>query len=617
MVGTWGSCKKDFLTVAPTGSLDQVLLQTPNGIEALLVGAYSMMDGMSSQFGWESAGTNWVYGSIRGMEANKGTDSGDQQDINSLMTYSEDATNPYLNVKWREVYESISRCNGGIIIVGKALTAGKITSDQADSYIKQFRTLRGWYHFEAWRMWTKVPYVDEKTDPITVTNTEDISAKILADLNEGTTLLLNMGAIGKFNETIAKVLVAKATMQMTPTPQGYAAAKALLQDVKVNGKKPDGTAIGLAPTYGEIFDIANRNGIEAVYTVQYSVNDGSGGNNAGNGEVLNFPYKSGGSPGGCCGFFCPTQEFANSFRVTAAGLPMLDNSYDLPANHILRDFGVAGGSLWDATKTYDINQGCTVYNTGTPFTDLGYVSLVKNNKGNNPLTSPTFWALKWTEDNSKVVDPRLDWSLGRRGIPYWDWGVHTGADWIRSQVYSGTYSPKKQVYKKSQEGKYTEVGNWTSGWTANGYRLIRYADVLLMLAECQIETNDLPGALINVNLVRARAANPAGFVMESDGLTPAATYAVSAYPSFPDQAYARLALRMERKLELGQEGHRYFDLQRWGTVVTELNRVLNYEKTMAWGNNLYGSAVVGAEDVNFPIPQRQLDLSNGKITSNR
>ncbi len=50
------------------------------------------------------------------------------------------------------------------------------------------------------------------------------------------------------------------------------------------------------------------------------------------------------------------------------------------------------------------------------------------------------------------LDPRLDWSVGRKGIPYWDWGLHTGADWIRDQTYSGPYNPKKQVYKKSQEG---------------------------------------------------------------------------------------------------------------------------------------------------------------------
>ena len=58
----------------------------------------------------------------------------------------------------------------------------------------------------------------------------------------------------------------------------------------------------------------------------------------------------------------------------------------------------------------------------------------------HPATSPTNWELTWTEDYSTPVDPRLDWTVGRRGIPYWDWGVHTGADWIRDQSYSGPYS---------------------------------------------------------------------------------------------------------------------------------------------------------------------------------
>ena len=156
------------------GSLDQSLLQTTKGLDALLVGAYSMIDDMSSQFGWESAGTNWVYGSIRGMEANKGTDSGDQPDINPIQTYTETSTNPYLNVKWREVYEAISRCNALITITNQTLAAGKIDQAAADLYIQQAKALRGWFHFEAWRMWEKVPYMDEKTDPALATNTEDI-----------------------------------------------------------------------------------------------------------------------------------------------------------------------------------------------------------------------------------------------------------------------------------------------------------------------------------------------------------------------------------------------------------------------------------------------------------
>lgn len=560
VLGLAGACKSEFLEIPPQGSLDRDVLATEKGVNALLVGAYSLLDGVSSAFGWESASSNWVFGSIRGMEANKGTDSGDQPDINPIQTFSETPTNPYLNVKWRQVYEAVSRCNSTILVANQALEAGTISEEQASLFIKQARTLRGWYHFEAWRMWKNIPYVDENTIPDEVTNQEDVSDKIIADLREGVTLPLNMGAVGRFNKTVSEVLLAKALMQIK---KDYAGALTLLTSART-GTKANGDPIGLAPTYGEVFDIENRNKIESVYTVQYSVNDGSGAYNAGWGEVLNFPYKGGGgSPGGCCGFFNPTQEFVNSFR-TANGLPLLDHSYN--------------------AQPVKSDQGLT---PAQPFT---------------PDAGP--------------LDPRLDWTVGRRGIPYWDWGPHTGSDWIRDQTYSGPYNNKKQVYKKSQEGQYTEVGNWTSGWTANGYRMIRFADILLLQAECMIETNNLAGALENINAIRNRAANPAGFVKNADG-TNAANYVIAPYTTLGTQDQARTILRMERKLELGMEGHRWFDLNRWGITVQELNRILAYEKTMPWGTALYGGATVGPEDVTYPIPQRQIDLSKGGLVQNR
>ena len=567
------SCKEEFLVVTPNGSLDAQVLANATGVNTLLIGAYSMLDGVASNgFGWEAASSNWVYSSIRGLEANKGTDSGDQPDINAIQTYSEDTTNPYLNIKWRSVYDGVARSNAALQVLATAEKNGTVTPAEADSFRKQARALRGFFHFEAWRMWSKpdgsgAPYIDETTDHATLTNDSDVRNQILADLEAGTTLPDNMVQIGRFNGTVAKVLYAKALMQMK---KDYAAAKPILEAVKTSGKKPNGAAIGLDPLYGNIFDAATRNsGLESIYTVQYSVNDGSGGWNAGWGEVLNFPYKGGNplaSPGGCCGFFQPSHDFVNSFR-TSGGLPLLDDTYN--TQPVLNDQGL------------------------TP-------------------------AQVFVED-ANPLDPRLDWSVGRRGIPYLDWGNHTGSDWIRDPTYAGPFSPKKQVYRRVQTGQFTEVGNWTSGWTANGYRLIRFADVLLLLAECQIETNDLPNARININLIRARAANPAGFVKEADGTTNAANYVINQYPvtgaPFDTQVNARRALRFERKLELGMEGHRYFDLQRWGNAVTELNRVLTYEKTQR--AVLYGPAIVGPEDVNYPIPQLQLDITLGKLKQNR
>ena len=83
------SCGKDWLDVRPEGTIDQYTLANEEGIEAILVGAYSMLDGVSSRSGgWESASSNWVYGSIRGLEANKGTDAGDSWAGSGLLTYS-------------------------------------------------------------------------------------------------------------------------------------------------------------------------------------------------------------------------------------------------------------------------------------------------------------------------------------------------------------------------------------------------------------------------------------------------------------------------------------------------------------------------------------------------
>lgn len=502
------------------------------------------------------------------MESNKGTDSGASPDgINSIQNYVENPNNPYLNLKWQASYEAISRCNCTLSAAHAAFEAGSIKEEQYLLFTRQARALRGFYHFEAWRMWADpvsflyVPYVDEYTKLKAITNTEDIRDRIIEDLTEGCKLPLNMAQVGRFNRTVCQVFLAKALMHMY---EDHESALVLLSEVVESGTNPAGQKAGLEPRYGDVFDIEFRNGVESIYTVQYSVNDGSGGWNGGQGEVLNYPYKSGESPGGCCSYFQPTQNFVNSFRTDPEGLPYIDT-----------------------------------YNE----------EMVSNDQGIHPDSA-------YTEYTGRL-DPRLDWSVGRRGIPYWDWGEHTGWDWVRDQSYAGPYSPKKQVYKKSQEGTYTEVGSWTSGYTANGYRMIRFADVLLLKAECEAWTVSDDLGLAEVNAVRSRAANPEGFVKEADGVTPAANYVIGLYPAFPDSRFAKKAIKFERKLELGQEGHRYYDLQRWNNVYTELSRNLSYEMTMPWASLMYHGPYLGPEDVNYPIPQRQIDQSKGRLVQNR
>lgn len=139
------SCKDDFLSVTPNGSLDAQVLANAKGVDALLIGTYSMLDGVSDiGFGWEAASSNWLFGSVRGLEANKGSDSGDASDIDPIQTFRETANNPFLNVKWRSVYDGVARANSALVVLATAEANATVTADEADSFRKQARTLRGY-----------------------------------------------------------------------------------------------------------------------------------------------------------------------------------------------------------------------------------------------------------------------------------------------------------------------------------------------------------------------------------------------------------------------------------------------------------------------------------------
>jgi hypothetical protein len=551
-------CQKDFLEVAPKGALDENVLATRRGADALLIAAYSMLDGVADNgSGWEAAASNWVYGSVTGGEGNKGSDAGDQPDINPIQTYTAASTNGYFNIKWRSVYDGISRANAVIRIMDRVTDA---TDAERTAILAQARALRGHYHFEAKRMWNFAPFVDETSDG-NIPNDTDIWPQIEADLKFGyDNIPESFPEIGRINRWVAGAMYAKALMYQ----RKFGEALPVLNAIIANGRNPRGVKFALLPRFGDVFDIANNNSAESVFTIQYSVNDGSAGWNGGWGEVLNFPYKSGASPGGCCGFFQPTQEFVNSFR-TSGGLPLVDGSYNVGNNQVVSDDGI---------------------NADQPFTPDG-----------------------------GDLDPRLDWTVGRRGIPYLDWGPHTGRDWIRDQAYAGPFSPKKQVYRKSQEGTNTEVGNWTSGWTANGYRMIRYAEILLLAAECLAELNQGDRGLALVNQIRTRAANPAGFVQ--NGGAPAARYVINPYAAgdFDSRDKALTRIRFERKLELGMEGHRFFDLVRWGIAKPTIDAFLAYERPRR--PVMYqGAEFTANSDEYYPIPQRQLDISRGILKQN-
>ncbi len=137
-----------------------------------------------------------------------------------------------------------------------------------------------------------------------------------------------------------------------------------------------------------------------------------------------------------------------------------------------------------------------------------------------------------------------------------------------------------------------------------------YANVLLWYAECAAQANDLATATTYVNLVRARAADTVGWVHQYlDNTNPskgfytdnghlAANYKIGLYPTFPDQATALSAIYFENKLECSSEGHRFFDLVRWGTAVTELNAYIQHESTF---NHIPPNVTYPGGSSNLPV----------------
>src|SRR5687768_348661 len=169
------SCKQSFLERTPKGALDENTLANKKGVEALLIGAYSVLDGFIDGGGvflggWQSAGSNWVYGSVAGGEAHKGTDGGDQPDINPIERLEQTPTNFYFNDKWGILYEGIARANSVLRVMAKATD---ISADDVTRITAEARFLRGHYHFDAKKMWNNIPYIDETVTDFKVPNNTD------------------------------------------------------------------------------------------------------------------------------------------------------------------------------------------------------------------------------------------------------------------------------------------------------------------------------------------------------------------------------------------------------------------------------------------------------------
>ncbi|MFV0346395.1 MAG: RagB/SusD family nutrient uptake outer membrane protein [Bacteroidales bacterium] len=539
------TCSDSFLDKSTEGNIGQEALISEEGVTMLTTAAYANM----TENNWGASIMNWTFGGMYGGDANKGSDPGDQNILNEMELYQTSTTNGYIADKWNWVYAGVGRCNEVLKIIPQV---DGLNESVGNTRAAEVRFLRALHYYEGIKVFgVFIPWIDETiTEPNPkVHNNIDITEKVIADLDFAAT---NLPAIpdlpGRANSWAAKTLKAYLLMQVGRNGE----ALPILEDVVNNGVNSKGDAYGLMDNINDNFSVATENNKEAVFSIQFSVDAPD---NSNSGISLAYPHNSG--PGGCCGFYQPSFELANSFQVDVDGLPYLDDAY--------RDF-----------------------------------------------KSVTEWGGDLSINNYAIaVDPRLDIAIGRYDIPYKDWGL-PNSNWVRNPSNGGCFFPKKHVFSKAeQENGYKGLPlGWSPGSALN-YEYMRVADVYLRYAECLAEAGKLSNAMEYVNRVRARAANTVNFVTREDG-SYAANYQIEIYPNgheaFSNKETCVKAIRFERKLELAMEGHRWFDLARWGGdyMSQELSEYVKYESDFI--AKFSTAQTLSPNRTNFPLPQAQIDI---------
>ena len=539
------SCS-DQLELKPQGEFTADQL-TDESIEGLMSSAYQ---GLEAHFFDDNnaafAGpiTNWVF-DVRSDDAYKGGEGVSMEgNIHQLEISNISSDNATCHNKWENNYLGIARVHKAMQAINDAESV-----NGKESLLGELKTLRAWYYFDLNRIFKSIPYFTENDDPKTVPNgnlsRDEIYAQIKADLEEAYNAMPEtQEQPGRFTKYVAAALLCKVNAQTSSWSEVSKWA-----DVVINSGKYE-----LYDNFADMSKLAFNNKKESIMAVQFSTaNDNIHINFC---NLLNTTRSDGNVFGSGDDFFLASQNLVNAFRTNDNGLPYLDGTFN------------------------NVNV---------------------------------------TSDYQGSIDPRLDLTVGRIGFPFRGFTYTQG--WCRDYNTYGEYSGKKGLIDPTSPDM---VQGFPWGASGLNFILIRYADILLLKAEALVELasgtnaatdNGLVEARCIVNMIREKAARSIDGRYTPVDLDPSkADYYVEPYPTDYDgnlawtKDRARMAVRMERRLELAMEGQRWFDLVRWGTAVETINKYMQEESKL---RPYYAGASITEDEIYLPIPMSQIENSNG------
>ncbi len=550
------ACSDDFTDIPAVGALSDEALLNETGVNLLLTGAYSLLDGVRNNQGasdWVTSGDNWWF-DVLSDDAHKGSTDGDQSALYALEVYNWTSGNSYVLAKWRALYAGVNRANAAINLIGK-IDEGDFSAQLAEA-----RFLRAHFNFELSKIWENVAFISSENhldNDFNQPNSTNIWVQVEDDLNYAIeNLPATQAEVGRPTSWTAKAFLGKAKVFQ----KSFGPALVIFKDIITSGP------YSLINEFGNNFRYAGDNSSESIFAIQFTP-DSKNSLNGNRGYILNYPV---GTPQDCCGFLQPTQDLVNAYQTDASGLPLLD-TFNAPGNDVANDYGITSADSF------------------TPHTG--------------------------------TLDPRLDYTVGRRGLDWNGYGMMVGKDRIRANFsdISGPYLSKKFIIYNG-ETENIGTGSWGQINSGVNYHIMRYADLLLLAAEAAAETNEIATALSYVNMIRNRAKTSTyQEAIDSDGNllgVDAANYLIEPYASFTDQEHALKAVRFERRLELAMEGHRLFDVNRYNDGADIMNSYFSNESRVITSFSGKSSPYVSGKHNRFPIPLTAIDLSENILTQN-
>ena len=557
LVGTT-SCS-DFLDdQKPQGVLDSDMVKEPSNVDNLVISAYAVFttaEDINSSF------SMWNF-DVRSDDAYKGGNGTSDGDVFHQLEIEQGVltTNWNINDMWVRLYNCISRVNSAISVLETTSDSYQLKAQR----LGEMKFLRAYAHFLLKRLYKNIPFIMDanlkQEDYNTLSNTEFTNdegwQQIINDVEYAYSVLpVKQTDKGRPSKAAAaafltKVYLYKAYRQDDPKTNEVTSINRedLLKVIEYSN--PDIYSAGgfdLEPDFHNNFrpETQYENGVESIWAMQYSINDGTKYGNLNWSYGLIVPNIPGVTDGGC-DFYKPSQNLVNAYRTDADGHPFIDTFNN---------------------KDYDLTQD---------------------------------------------ADPRLFLTVGLTGLPYEfnsKYMMDASATWSRSNGLYGYYVTLKQ--NVDPDCGYLVKGSW---WGTPMNRIVfRYADVLLERAEAYAQLNETGEAIKLVNEIRKRAKQSTGMIANypSDY---GVKFNISTYNGTYSQEDALKIVKMERRLEMGMESERFFDLVRWGEAEKVLNKYFAEEANNC---SIYGDAHFTANKNEYlPIPFSQVAASDGHYTQN-